>query len=223
MPRTTPARPSACGSRRGHVDRRVRRVGQWDDEQHVRGAVAPAVRLAALPVVNALRAMLRRGGVRRRPFRPRASGRLAPAVRATPSLWENDPGGEPSHHRVRVGDGGPRSRMRRRRHDDGRLRVQRLPRHFPDDDQDHQLPAAARAPVRLAPQCVPLHTAAGVCPSALCTDMTEGRCYDGNCVIADYGTPARTPASISSRPSTRTAGIAASSPEASSTTPSPGC
>ena len=28
---------------------------------------------------------------------------------------------------------------------------------------------------------------AGVCPSALCTDMIEGRCYDGNCVITDYG------------------------------------
>ena len=48
-------------------------------------------------------------------------------------------------------------------------------------------PQLARPFASLRNVCLFTQQCSGVCPSALCTDMIEGRCYDGNCVIADYG------------------------------------
>ena len=48
-------------------------------------------------------------------------------------------------------------------------------------------PRLVRPLASLRNVCLFTQQCSGVCPAALCTDMIEGRCYDGNCVITDYG------------------------------------
>ena len=48
-------------------------------------------------------------------------------------------------------------------------------------------PRLVRPLASLRNVCLFTQQCSGVCPAALCTDMNEGRCYDGNCVITDYG------------------------------------
>ena len=165
--------------------------GQGDDLQHVRGAVTAAVGagVAALPIVGQVRELLQRGGVRRHIlFGPckRWRGSLQRYEECDPSYWENDPGGEPATIEFASETEGLDLVCADADTTTGASAyVDYLDTFLTTTKIINFQPQLARPFASLRNVCLFTQQCSGVCPSALCTDADEGRCYDSNCVIAD--------------------------------------
>ena len=105
-----------------------------------------------------------------------------------PSYWENDPGGEPATIEFASETEGLELVCADADTTTGAsVCVDYLDTFLTTTKIINFQPQLARPFASLRNVCLFTQQCSGVCPSALCTDMTEGRCYDGNCVIADYG------------------------------------
>ena len=105
-----------------------------------------------------------------------------------PSYWENDPGGEPATIEFASETEGLDLVCADADTTTGASAcVDYLDTFLTTTKIINFQPQLARPFASLRNVCLFTQQCSGVCPSALCTDMIEGRCYDGNCVIADYG------------------------------------